>query len=57
MSDILQKNDRIITPTIIKVLKIIGSVEKSEHILFTICKETNSEIETKCKHSFCKRCM
>jgi hypothetical protein len=46
-----------IIPTIMNGLNIIGTVEKSEHILCSICIETNSEIETKCKHSFCKGCI
>jgi hypothetical protein len=44
---------------IIKLLRlnITGTVEKSEHILCSICTENDSEIEKKCKHSFCKQCI
>ncbi len=46
-------NDGIITPTIMKPLYIIGTVEKSETIICSIYLEINSELETQCKHSFC----
>ena len=50
-------NDGIITPTIMNKLYIIGTVEKSETIICSICLEINSEIETQCKHPFCKKCI
>ena len=53
----IELNCGIITPTIMKLLNITGIVERSEHILCTICTETNSDIETMCKHSFCKGCI
>jgi hypothetical protein len=34
MSELIEVNDGIITPTIIKVLKIIGSVEKKYFIYY-----------------------
>ena len=38
-------------------LNIVGIVEKSENIICSICSEIPAEIETPCKHSFCKNCI
>jgi hypothetical protein len=38
-------------------LNIIGKVKKNEPVICFICSDIPSEIETQCKHQFCKNCI
>jgi hypothetical protein len=53
----IEVNDEIITPIIKKQLNIVGIIEKRETSICSICSEIQAEIETPCKHSFCKKCI
>jgi hypothetical protein len=49
----------LITPIIMKPLKIIATIEKSENDICSICfvETSTTEVETQCNHQFHKKCI